>query len=187
MLHIRRLKRDSHLSKEEVLAKIKELVPMIVDDSDNDSESDDENNVENDDKQLDTYNIAKIKQPKTSYRYVHSLNGKISLSKMKTDQSHRSYFLKYYARISSISDAPESMIDDSDVDNNDEDDDTVTETLSSQINLPIEQKHNLDDILEKTVEHDQQQIKGIELANAGANNLKVINNYSVTSQTCMLM
>jgi hypothetical protein len=183
LLHIRRLKRDGHLTKEEVLAEIQNLLHVVEDDSDSESESDDEN----DDKQLDTYNIVKIKQPQTLYRYVHRLNGKISLSKMKTDQSYGTYFLKNYADVSDLSDASESVVDDSDFDNDDDDDDIVTETQSSQNNLPIEQKHNLDDIREKILEHDRQQVRGIQLANAGANNLKVINNYSVTSQTCMLM
>ncbi|CAF1361471.1 unnamed protein product [Rotaria sordida] len=67
------------------------------------------------------------------------------------------------------------------------DDDIISETQSNEINSSIEQEHNLDDIREKTLEYNRQQVKGIQLANAGANNLKIINSYSVTSSTCIII
>jgi hypothetical protein len=136
------------------------------------------------DQQGDIYNKRKINQPVSSYRYVHRLNGKLSLSKMKTDQSFRTYFLVNYAGISELTDTSQIVIDDSDVDDND---DVIVETASSVIDFPVKQEHNLDAIREKTLEHDRQQIKGIHLANAGVNNPKIINDYSVTSNTCMLL
>ncbi len=152
--------------------------------SSDDSDGDFGNDNEMDSKQLDIHNMGKIIQPVTSYRYVHRLNGKHTLTKMKTDQSFRTYLLKNYADVSDLPDTSEIMIDDSDVD---DDDDIVIQNHSSEMNPSIEQEHNLDDIREKTLEFDRQQIKGIQLANAGANNPRVINNYSVTSHTCMLM
>jgi predicted small metal-binding protein len=156
-----------------------------MDQSSDDFDSDIGSGDEMDDKQLGIHNMRKMIQPLTSYRYVHRLNGKLSSSKMKTDESYRTYFLKTYAGILDLADTSETMVDDSDID--DDDDDVVIETQSPQINSPIEQEHNLDDIREKTLEHDRQQIKGIQLANAGANNPKVINNYSVTSNACLLL
>jgi len=156
----------------------------FLDRSSSDYESEIESDHEKDGKQLDTYNIRKIIQPITSYRYVHRFNGKHLLSKMKNDESYRTYFLKNYAAIYNLPDTSEIVIDDSDID---DDDDIVIENQSPIINSSIEEKHNLDDIHEKTLEYDRQQVKGIHLANAGANNLKIINNYSVTSSTCILM
>jgi len=154
----------------------------FMDKSSSDYESDDEMNNELD----DTHKMIKVIQPITSYRYVHSLNGKLSLSKMKTDPSYRTYFLVNYADISNSSDISHVVIDDSDVDDND-DDEVIIDALSQGINSSVKQEHNLDDIREKTLEHDRQQIKGIHFANAGGNNLKIINDYSVTSNTCMLL
>ncbi len=150
-------------------------------DYDSDLASDDGTNNKLD----DAHKMIKMIQPVTSYRYVHCLNGKLSLSKMKTDPSYRTYFLVNYAEISKSSDTSHVVIDDSDVDDND--DDVIIDALSQGMNSSVKQEHNLDDIREKTLEHDRQQIKGIHFANAGGNNLKIINDYSVTSNTCMLL
>jgi len=152
-----------------------------MDMSSDDYESEIGSDQELDDKQSNIYNRRKIIQPITSYRYLHRFNGKHSLSKMKTDQSYRIHFLKNYADVSDLPETSDIVIEDSDIDD-DDDDDIVNENQ-----LPIEQEHNLDDIREKTLEYDRQQIKGIQLANAGTNNLKIINNYSVTSSTCIIM
>ncbi|CAF3960792.1 unnamed protein product, partial [Rotaria sordida] len=79
-----------------------------------------------------------------------------------------------------VVDSSNLVIDDSEVD---DDDDIISETQSNEINSSIEQEYNLDDIRAKTLEHNRQQVKGIQLANADANNLKIINSYSVTSST----
>ncbi|CAF1011555.1 unnamed protein product [Adineta steineri] len=47
-------------------------------------------------------------------------------------------------------------------------------------------KHDMNDIHQKVIEYDQQQLTGVQLANVGNRNLKIINNYSVTSSTCSL-
>ncbi|CAF1023045.1 unnamed protein product [Adineta steineri] len=46
---------------------------------------------------------------------------------------------------------------------------------------------DLDDIRQKTIEYDQKQIRGIQFANAGTGNLTIINNHSVTSETCNII
>jgi len=157
----------------------------FMDMSSDDFESEIESDHKNDDKKFDMYNKRKTIQPITSYRYVHRFNGKHSLSKMKTDESYRTYFLKTYASVYGLPDTSEIVIDDSDID--DDDDDIVIENQLPVMNSSSKEEHNLDDIREKTLEYDRQQIKGIQLANAGANNLKIINNYSVTSSTCVIM
>ena len=45
---------------------------------------------------------------------------------------------------------------------------------------------DLNDIRQKALEYDRQQLKGIQLANAGDGNLRIVNNYAVTSTTCNL-
>jgi hypothetical protein len=171
----RNLKRDSHSAGQHIVDQIEKFNDMSSDDYDSDIEGDQEIDGE----QFDTFKGKKMIQPITSYRYVYRLNGKLSLSKMKTDQSYQKYFLKNHAEILKLVDTSEIVIDDSD---NDDDDDIMIENQSSNI-----QQHNLDDIREKTLEYDRQQIKGIQLANAGVNNLRITNNYSVTSSTCTLL
>ncbi|CAF3642827.1 unnamed protein product [Rotaria sordida] len=179
----RNLKRDSHSAAKNIVEQMENFMDMSSDDYDSD--------IENDDKELDAYKARKMIQPITSYRYVHRLNAKLSLSKMKSGKSYRAYFLKYYAGFPYQSGTSDFAISDSDKDN-DDDDDIVIENQSPINNTSIEQQqqqqqYNLDDIREKTLEYNRQQIKGIQLANAGANNLKVVNNYSVTSNTCIVM
>ena len=45
---------------------------------------------------------------------------------------------------------------------------------------------DMNDIRQKVIEYEQQQIPGVQLANVGNQNLKIINNYSVTSNACSL-
>ncbi|CAF1289459.1 unnamed protein product [Rotaria sordida] len=77
-----------------------------------------------------------------------------------------------YRYVRRVVDSSNLVIDDSEVD---DDDDIISETQSNEINSSIEQEYNLDDIRAKTLEHNRQQVKGIQLANADANNLKIIN------------
>jgi hypothetical protein len=176
LLSSRDAKRNSHSAGQHVV----EQMEYFMDISSSDYDSDLENDHEINDKQADMYKTQKIIQPTTSYRYVHRFNGQHSLSKMKNDESHRIYFLTNYADVSNLPDTSEDLINDSD--DNDDDNDIVMEVQS-----PIEQEHNLDDIRQKTLEYDRQQLKGIQLANAGSNNLKIINNYPMTSNTCILL
>lgn len=155
---------------------------MSSDDYDSDADGDDEPN----NKQLAAYIMKKTPKVITSYRYVHRLNPKVSLSKMKDDEDYEKYFLAQFAESSYDPKMFDIVIDDSDIDEND-DADVVIENQSSGNHNAAEQETNLDDIRQKALEHNQQQIKGIHLANAGANNIKVVNNYSVTSSTCALM
>ncbi|CAF2516523.1 unnamed protein product [Rotaria sp. Silwood2] len=181
----RNLKRDSHSAAKNIVEQMEHFMDMSSDDYDSDLENDDKI----DDKEFDAYRTRKIIQPITSYRYVHRLNAKLSLSKMKSDKSYRAYFLKNYSGCPDQSDTSDFAINDSDKDNVDDDDDIVIENQSSINNTLTDQQQQqtLDDIREKNLEYNRQQIKGIHLANAGSNNLKIVNNYSVTSNTCIIL
>jgi FtsZ-interacting cell division protein YlmF len=146
---------------------------MSSDDADSDEES--ENEMES--KQL---NVSATQKTITSYRFVHRLHGRHSLARMKSDELHRTFFMREYGGFVSLPDVTENVIDDSD-------DDDVDTGPPPTTDSHVEQEHNLDDIREKTLEHDRQQLKGVHLANAGANNLKIVNHSSVTSSTCTLL
>ncbi|CAF3724767.1 unnamed protein product [Rotaria socialis] len=177
----RNLKRDSHSAGNHIVEQIETFMEMSSDDFDTDFEDDQE--LEN--KEFDVYKVKKMTTPTTSYRYIHRLNKKISLSKIENDEVHKKQFIKNYVDTAKVKGDPGIVINVSDDD--DDDDDVFIEDQPSVDNNSTEQETNLDGIRQKVLEHDQQQIKGIYLANAGANNIKIVNNYSVTSSTCMLM
>ena len=125
-------------------------------------------------------NICATQKTTASYRFVHRLHGRHPLARMKNDELHRTHFLREYGGAISLPPVTENLIDDFD-------DDDVVPDPSPTIDCHEEQEHNLDDIREKTLVHDREQLKGIHLANAGANNLKIVNHSSVTSSTCTLL
>ena len=74
-----------------------------------------------------------------------------------------------------------SLADDSD------DDDDVVVVLSPIKHEEKDFTNDLKEIHQRVVQHDQEQMKGIQFANAGTDNLKVVNSYSVTSTSCTLL
>ena len=151
--------------------------------SSDDFDTDFENDQELEGKEFDVYKVNKMIVPTTSYRYIHHLNKKFSLSKIENDEVHKKHFVNTFVDTSKVMGGPDIVINDDD----DDDDDIVIEDQTPLDHNSTEQETNLDDIRQKVLQHNQQQIKGIHLANAGANNIKVVNNYSVTSSTCTLM
>ncbi|CAF1234877.1 unnamed protein product [Adineta steineri] len=84
------------------------------------------------------------------------------------------------------------LIDDSDDENSTNDDRQMTDTISiekseheADCSRPTTED-DLNDIRQKVVEYDRQQLKGVQFANAGHTNLKVVNSYPITSHTCSL-
>ncbi|CAF4363391.1 unnamed protein product [Rotaria sp. Silwood2] len=78
------------------------------------------------------------------------------------------------------------MTDDSDDENYDDDNDVQ---VPDSVIKTDEQKSiddNLSGIRQKTLEFDQNQIKGIQFANAGDRNLKIVNNHTINSTTCSI-
>ena len=138
---------------------------------DNDSDLDEDAN-DKDDSGQNIYAVKRTKAPTTSYRFVHRLNCKFTASKMKIDQFARTCFCY---RVRDV-----AVIDDSDVDT-DDNNDVITANTSL-----VAETHNLNEIREKIIEHERQQIKGVQLANANTTNPTIINDYSVTSSTCVL-
>ena len=49
------------------------------------------------------------------------------------------------------------------------------------------EKHNLDYLRQKASEFEQQKLKGIQLTNAGTNDLPILSSHPVTSSTCSLI
>ena len=123
-------------------------------------------------------------QPVGLFRFVTRLNGRHSLAKMSKDKELQTKVIDVWSNGSQILDITQ-MADDSDIE--DDDNDVKSSNLIIQ---KEEQQHtdiDLNDIREKVVEYDRQQLKGIQLSNAGNGNLRVVNNYAVTSNTCTLI
>jgi hypothetical protein len=130
----------------------------------------------------------KLVQPVSLFRFVTRLNVRHSLSKMSNDKEIRSKVIAVCSNQSETLDIT-STVDDSDNENDDDDNDV--QSPPDLINQNDEQQHHVDidlnDIRQKALEYDRQQIKGIQFANAGNGNLKVVNNYPITSNTCILI
>ena len=74
------------------------------------------------------------------------------------------------------------LINDSDLEENDASIPIIPETMTQPTVTD-----DLQEIHQKVLQHEEEQIKGVQLANAGRGNLKVVNNYSVTSKTCTIL
>ncbi|CAF1315304.1 unnamed protein product [Rotaria magnacalcarata] len=78
--------------------------------------------------------------------------------------------------------------DDTDNENLDDDDDDVKSPCTTIATIEQQNvEHDSDNICQKTLEYERQQLKGVQFANAGSGNLKVMNSYIVTSNTCNLI
>lgn len=152
---------------------IKHLDNMANDDS---SEEDDKVNLEADEDemkkdQLTKNPIQKCVAPISRFRFVTRLAGEYSPSKMSDEKERRRQMLDL------ISDRWKDL----DVSSlADDDDDVVQPTVKDFAD-------DVKDINEKVVQHDQEQLRGIQFANAGSENLKVVNSYSVSSKSCTLI
>ncbi|CAF4640102.1 unnamed protein product [Rotaria socialis] len=130
--------------------------------------------------------IKSNNRPVSCFRFVTRLNGRHALSKMSSDNEMSSKVMATWLNQSETIDIG-SMVDDSDSEIHDDDNDVESPNRTDQNE---EQQHvdiDLNSIHQKTLEYDQQQIKGIQFTNAGDGNLKVVNNYVITSNTCTLV
>jgi hypothetical protein len=155
---------------------------MSSDEESNESDfaEDDTHSNKNDNKMV----AQKLAAPVSYFRFVTKLNGRHSLSKMSNDQEIRSKVMAICSNQSETLNIP-NIVNDSDDENGEHDDDNDV-----LVNQSEEKQHvdtDLNDLRQKALEYDQQQLKGIQLANAGAGNLRVVNNYPITSSTCTLM
>ncbi|CAF3166483.1 unnamed protein product [Rotaria sp. Silwood2] len=136
-------------------------------------------------KKNDQTNIQNFASPTSLFRIVTRLNGRYSLSKMRRDEEIRSQVMTISLDSSETLDLP-TMTDDSDDENYDDDNDVQ---VPDSVIKTDEQKSiddNLSGIRQKTLEFDQNQIKGIQFANAGDRNLKIVNNHTINSTTCSI-
>jgi hypothetical protein len=113
-------------------------------------------------------------------RFVTRLNGRRPLSKMRNDASMVSQMISYLSN-SSERESYCQAIDDSDSD------EVVESPQPALTTVQQPCSDDLQDIHQTILQYDEQQIKGLQLANAGGGNLKLVNNYSVTSSTCALI
>ncbi|CAF4263920.1 unnamed protein product, partial [Rotaria magnacalcarata] len=129
--------------------------------------------------------IKSNNRPVSLFRFVTRLKGRYSLSKMSSDNEMSSKVMATWLNQSETIDIG-SMANDSDSEIHDDDNDVESPNMTGQHE---EQQHvdtDLNSIRQKTLEYDQQQIKGIQFINAGDGNLKVVSNYAITSSTCIL-
>ncbi|CAM4823526.1 unnamed protein product [Rotaria magnacalcarata] len=129
--------------------------------------------------------IKSNNRPVSLFRFVTRLKGRHSLSKMSSDNEMSSKVMATWLNQSETIDIG-SMANDSDSEIHDDDNDVESPNMTGQHE---EQQHvdtDLNSIRQKTLEYDQQQIKGIQFINAGDGNLKVVSNYAITSSTCIL-
>ncbi|CAF3919171.1 unnamed protein product, partial [Adineta steineri] len=159
------------------------------------SSDEDESDLEEKDDKHDHYstnrNVSNISiqtmvQPASLFRFVTRLNGRYSLSKMSGDEEIRSKVMNTWANKSDTINIAE-IVDDSDNENHDDDNDVESPGLIIQNEQEQHVNTDLSDIHRKVLEYDRQQLKGIQFANAGDGNLRVVNSYAVNSNTCILI
>ena len=118
--------------------------------------------------------------PACLLRFVTRLTGRRPLSKMRTDASMVSQAMSYLSG-KAERESYCQWIDDSDSDD-------VVESAQPTLKTAEQPcSDDLQDIHRTILQYEEQQIKGVQLANAGGGNLKLVNNYSVTSSTCVLV
>ena len=167
----RNIAREENQLGRHVAEQIDQFLDLSSSEDDSDMEA--ESNVES-----ELSKVYRMDSPAVSYRFLYQLRGQHPLSKMKTDEIYPHRFLEQYVNLNEIPGWMGDLLDDSEGE---------AEVEKPPSPPPIEAEHNLDDIRARTVEYDRQQLKGVQLANAGSNNLKIVNNYSVTSNTCALL
>ncbi|CAF4119197.1 unnamed protein product [Adineta steineri] len=159
--------------------------------SDDEGESDLEEKEDKHDRHSTNKNVSNTStqimvQPASLFRCVTRLNGRHSLSKMSGDEEIRSKVMNTWTNISATINIAE-IVDDSDNENHDDDNDVESPGLIIQNEQEQHVNTDLSDIHQKVLEYDQQQLKGIQFANAGDGNLRVVNSYAVNSNTCIII
>ena len=126
---------------------------------------------------------------------IHTVTPPTGLIRLVTGLSNRNTLEKFHkdpkefgTRMKSLFNAGENTdvkqyIDDSDSEEIEE----SHPPISVQKTKSSPSSDDLQEIHQKVLQHDEEQIKGIQLANAGSGNPKVLNNYSVTSKSCSLI
>lgn len=139
----------------------------------------------------DKTKTQKLMQPTSFFRFVTQLNNRHSLSKMSTDEEIRAKVLNVCSSDEDIHDIVKMVNDSNDDIHDDHGGDDDKDVVSPNVTIQHEKKQgndaDINDIRQKMVEYERQQLKGVQFINAGDGNPKVVNNYAVTSTTCTLI
>ena len=162
---------------------VADLVKHMDNVPEDDSSSDDKHGLDDDEgdqkeKQKSNNPVQRSVPPLSRFRLVTRLTGRHSPSKMRDDATRPSPVLNLLLTNAENLDVP-SLIDDSD------DDDAVVSPPTTHEAKDF--TNDLKEIHQRVLQHDQEQMKGIQFANAGTDNLKVVNSYSVSSTSCILL
>ncbi|CAF4749468.1 unnamed protein product [Rotaria sp. Silwood2] len=128
-------------------------------------------------------NVQKFASPTSLFRIVTRLNGRHSLSKMRNDEEIRSQVMTISLDNSETVDMTK-MVNNSDDENYDDNNDVQVPDFVITTDEHKNIDADLNDIRQRTLEFNKNQIKGIQFANAGDRNLKIANNHAITSSTC---
>lgn len=181
------------------------------DEEDSDSFEDDDNasfHKNNSNNHINTKEM--VARSSSSFRLVTRLPSRYSPSKMNSTDEFVSKMLSILWNESDDIDVAQ-LIDDSDDENSNHDnehDEQIIGTVNVEKSaneadcsrasghpdneiesLPIVNpitEDDLNDIHQSTLEYERQQFRGIQFANAGHTNPKVVNSYAMTSHTCSL-
>ena len=161
-----------------------------IDSSDDESDSEEEEEAtfsyDFTQKTDDSMNTQSFIQPTSAFSFVTRLSSSLSLSKMNSDEEIRMKVMAVCANQSEPSDVLKMMNDSNDKIKNDN-----KVVVSPSLVIPSEGHSrgntDLDDIRQQVLEYERQQLKGVQLFNAGGQNPKILNNYAVTSNTCTLI
>lgn len=189
---------DRNLSND-ALSENQKLVKHMEECADVDSSSDDDSDDGNDDvktesspsnKQHGAMTAEQNPAPTTLYAFLKNSKGRFSQTKMMNGDEFRERISKLKSSETRTAEMALLLNDSTEEKENNCVDDDQDVTFVNNTEVTNEQQNMdqaLDDIRQKTIEHDRQQLKGIQLANAGDGNLKVVNSYPVTSSTCNLI
>ncbi|CAF4211784.1 unnamed protein product [Rotaria sp. Silwood2] len=154
------------------------------DESDLDNDND-KTNQQSKKKKNDQANVQKFASPNSLFRIVTRLNERHSLSKMKNDEEIRSQVMIISLDNSETLDMTK-MVNNSDDEKYDDNNDVQVPDFVITTDEHKNIDTDLNDIRQKTLEFNKNQIKEIQFANAGDRNLKIVNNHAITSSTCSI-
>ena len=127
-------------------------------------------------------------QSTSFFRFVTRLNNRHPLSKMSNDEEIRTKVVYICYHNPDVLDIVQMVHDSKDeIHDGDDDNDVVSPIVVVQNGKQQDIDADLDDIRQKVVEYERQQLKGVQFINASDGNPKILNNYSVTSTTCTLI
>ncbi|CAF3243596.1 unnamed protein product [Rotaria sp. Silwood2] len=165
-----------------LIQHIEKCADMTLNDDDATTDSNDSNQTDDDDDARNARNTRRY----SVFCYVKNLHERYYPEIMDDVTNRDTEFMAKSSNNQEFTDKKpfdhDSNIEDRHNDSNIECTDLPLTTVEQQ-----QTDSDLDDIRQKMLEYEQEQLKGVQLANAGKENLKIINSYSVTATTCNLL